>query len=234
MVWTAAASADQARRVHGHHRNVSRRTPRCRRSGCWTKYVRRAIPGGIRSSRRWRRLRPTPPSRSSGSKRPPGIKSKSTLRSFDFRGVSGTRSLWSSGIRACSGVGLSEPGHGHALRRAGGRVPLLRRCPAGAALRSNEDSHHARPEAGRRCADAQCRVSPLRAALGVSATGLSAVPRANQGQGRAARAVCARQFRVRPDVPARCRPRCAVCPVARSRGQCPPACHHGRAAAGSL
>ena len=106
--------------------------------------------------------------------------------------------------------------------------------PAGAALRSDESGDYARPAARGRRAGPQCGVSPLRASLGLHAARLPPVSRADEGQGRASRAVPARQFRLRPHVPPRCGSRSPATALARPRRQCARARHDARASAGPL
>lgn len=78
------------------------------------------------------------------------------------------------------------------------------------------------------------RVSPLRASLGLHAARVPPVSRADEGQSRAAGAVPARQFRVRPHVPARCRSRSPAGGLARARGQCAPTRDDARAPPGAF
>ena len=68
----------------------------------------------------------------------------------------------------------------HADRRTRGGVSVLRRCAAGAALRSDEGGDHAGPAARRWGARAQRRVSPLCASLGLHAARVPPLSRADE------------------------------------------------------
>ena len=174
-------------------------------------------------------------SRSSASRRRRAAKRKSISRTSRFPWGVRYALLVVLGLLAAAVVPvLSAPGHGHADRRARGRVPLFRRRPAGAALRSDEGGDHARPAARGRRARPQSRVSPLRASLGLHAARVPSLSRADQRQSRAAGPLPARQFRLRPHVSARCRSRSAAPALARARRQCAAARHHARAPARAL
>ena len=69
---------------------------------------------------------------------------------------------------------------------------------------------------------------------GFTAARLSSVSRADEGQSRAARALPARQFRLRPHLPPRCGSRSPATALARPRRQCARARHDARAPAGSV
>src|SRR5262245_59017681 len=124
---------------------------------------------------------------------------------------------------------LSASGYGDADRRPRRGLRLLRRRSAGAALRSDESGHHARPAAGRWRARPQWRVSPVRAPLGLHPARVSALSGADQRQSRAARPLRARQFRLWPHISPRCRSRSPAAVVARARGERAPAWDDPRA-----
>jgi hypothetical protein len=93
---------------------------------------------------------------------------------------------------------LPAAGHADADRRDSRMRSLFRRRAAGAAVRSDEGCDHARPAAGGRRPRPQRRVSALRESLGLHAARMSAVPCADERQGRASRSLPARQPGLRP------------------------------------
>ena len=205
-------AADQARRLHQHHRRTpGRATPSSRPCASSPRSAPPATPAASRSSTTYvRRRAATAPSRSPScaSRRRPGTRRRSTSPScrlpwgkrYALLVVLGySRLLW---LRFYPRQTMRS-----VVARAGGRVPLLRRCAAGAALRPDEGGRHRRR--ARRPGDGSWRMpsSCASRALGLPHPRLPAVPRPDQGQGRAPDPLPARELPLRARVPGRCRSR---------------------------